>query len=412
MCGFLISRNKDANNTYIRRRGPDLTRTVEVEGYYFTHNLLSVTGDLTAQPFIDGEVVCVYNGEIYNHPFEHSDGEVLIPLYRRFGPDFARHLDGEFAIAIYDFGRRLAVLATDPFASKPLYIKDKEAASYPSGLGGGERVPPNTVLVVDLDSGGHQSRIVDPFDFDHQWNESYDHWIAAFERAVEKRAKDGCYITLSSGYDSGAIDCALRKLGVIYKAYSIEGRENRELLAKRNRQGVILRMETEEVARQEEFLLAWAENETCRVAVEGQMQNYHVLQDPATRGLALIHSLARAEGRKVCLSGQGADEIMSDYSHWPWATELQGYFPEKLSPWRNFAGNYQAAYLMKEEVVAGVFGIETRYPFLDRAVVQEFLWLRPELKNRHYKAPLREYLRRNNYPIEENVKIGFSILQE
>ena len=44
---------------------------------------------------------------------------------------------------------------------------------------------------------------------------------------------------------------------------------------------------------------------------------------------------------------------------------------------------------------SGNFNIETRYPFLDRDLVQEFLWLTAELKNKHYKAPLREYLIRN-----------------
>ena len=32
-----------------------------------------------------------------------SDGEVLLPLYRRFGPSFVRYLDGEFAVVILDF---------------------------------------------------------------------------------------------------------------------------------------------------------------------------------------------------------------------------------------------------------------------------------------------------------------------
>ena len=44
---------------------------------------------------------------------------------------------------------------------------------------------------------------------------------------------------------------------------------------------------------------------------------------------------------------------------------------------------------------------------MDKDFVQEFLWLKPELKNRHYKAPIYEYLKLNNYPFEENKKIGF-----
>ena len=65
--------------------------------------------------------------------------------------------------------------------------------------------------------------------------------------------------------------------------------------------------------------------------------------------------------------------------------------------------------MQNQEVAAGgAFGIESRYPYLDVAVVQEFLWLTAEAKNRHYKAPLREYLKRNDFPFEEDVKRGFT----
>jgi hypothetical protein len=40
--------------------------------------------------------------------------------------------------------------------------------------------------------------------------------------------------------------------------------------------------------------------------------------------------------------------------------------------------------------------------------VQAFLSLAPELKNRNYKAPLFEYLWRECYPFERNVKIGWA----
>ena len=45
-------------------------------------------------------------------------------------------------------------------------------------------------------------------------------------------------------------------------------------------------------------------------------------------------------------------------------------------PWCNFYKNAQRSFLMKEELVAGVHGIEGRYPFLDPKVVQEYLWLK------------------------------------
>ena len=65
------------------------------------------------------------------------------------------------------------------------------------------------------------------------------------------------------------------------------------------------------------------------------------------------------------------------------------------------------AYLLKEECVAGSFNLETRYPFLDKKVVQEFLWLTPELKNSHYKSVLHNYLTKNSFPFNEGKKTGF-----
>jgi asparagine synthetase B (glutamine-hydrolysing) len=407
MCGILISRNSDADNSFIRRRGPDFTTKVSLHGYFFTHNLLHITGERTPQPFVDGDIVCLYNGEIYNHSYRHSDGEVLIPLYRKHGEDFARHLDGEFAVALYDFGRGTAIFATDPFSTKPLWRNGTEAASYRSGVGG-EQVPPDTTVIVDLATGSATERSRQSFDFDHQYKETYDDWIAAFDRAMVKRAYNKSFINLSSGYDSGAIDCALTRLGIDYKAFSIEGAENMDLLCRRNRTGAILSITEENMAEKREYLRAHAEPYTYRLEKpDGGMIVHDMLDDKATVGLASIYALANREGRKVNFSGQGADEILSDYSQWEQATELKGIFPEKLKAWRNFYGNYQRAYLSKEEHIAGTYGIETRYPFLDREVVQEFLWLTSELKNRRYKAPLHEYLVRYDYPFEAGKKTGF-----
>ena len=402
MSGFLITRNRNAEHSFIARRGPDLSRTIEVEGYHFSHYLLNVDDNRAAQPFVDGDIVCVLDGEIYNAPSAGSDPGTLISLYRQHGDDFSRHLHGEFALAIYDFSRQVMVLATDPFGTKPLFWSGTEAGSYSSGIGAGEQVAPNTVIVVDLDRGESHRRVGESFDFDHQEKDSYDDWIVAFERAVSRRATDGCYIPLSAGYDSGGIDCALRQLGIRYKAYSVEGEENLVLLRQRNCDGEILRMDAEDVAVQEALLRVQVETASYRVTMDGVLRECDMLEDRACCGLALIHSLAHREGRRVFLSGQGGDEILDARRHWP------GYlFPDKLRQWSDFSGSFQTAYLTKEEFVAGALGTEGRFPYLDRAVVQEFLWLSPELKNRNYKAPLHDYMKRCCYPFDEGVKTGF-----
>jgi asparagine synthase (glutamine-hydrolysing) len=82
----------------------------------------------------DGTVGTVFNGEIYNyrdlrkslegkgHRFStNSDTEVIVHLYEEVGVDFPKHLNGMFAIALFDRARRKIVLARDHVGIKPLY---------------------------------------------------------------------------------------------------------------------------------------------------------------------------------------------------------------------------------------------------------------------------------------------------
>jgi asparagine synthetase B (glutamine-hydrolysing) len=404
MCGFLVY-SSSGDNSRIRLRGPDHTNVVRLSGLTFVHNLLHVTGQFTPQPFIDGDVVCVYNGEIYNQTFHETDGEVIIPLYRQHGVNFARYLDGEFAIALYDFKESIAVFVTDPFKTKPLFLNGIECSSYRSGVGG-HAAAPNQVLVTRLDGTVLERAPLRTWDLT-QWKDTYDDWIIAFEDAIRKRATRHCFIGLSSGYDSGGIACALLKLGIDFKAYVYTGEENLSILERRRR-----------LVHHEEFhpdfaLLEWLrehiDNEPYTILYDGEVLGTRVLDDGASLGLATMAKLAQAEGRKVLLSGQGADEIMSDYSPWPEQSDLKGTFPERLELWTNFNYGCQESYLMKEEYIGGAFGIESRYPYLDSRVVQEFLWLSAAAKNRHYKAPLRDYLVRNAFSFEEGVKRGFKV---
>lgn len=403
MCGFLVFKNK-GNNFFIQKRGQDFTNTIKVSGFTFVHNLLHITGEFSPQPYVDGDIVCLYNGEIYNYPFKKNDGENLIPLYKRYGVDFPKYLDGEWAIILFDFKKKLAVFATDLFATKPLWRNGLESASYESGVGG-HKIAANTIEIVHLDGREERTKI-------HEWDlnqhkKNYDDWISAFEKAVKKRATKKCFIGLSSGYDSGAIACELLKLGTDFKAYAIEGKESKNILSKR----LALIDDNEYIKNSENFAdeKKWV-NEMVEpfdyLGGEGSIQN-----DSASYALSKICRLAHSEARKVYLSGQGADEIIADYALLPKQSTFKGEFPDKLPKdlWKNFYGFCQYNYLGKEEYVAGSHSIETRYPFLDKDVVQEFLWLTPELKNKHYKAPIREYLIRNNFPFEENKKIGLKV---
>ncbi len=87
--------------------------------------------------------VLVYNGEIYNAPalrdllktegleFQgHSDTEVLLRAYERWGTECLSRLRGMFAFALWDARRTRLVIARDPMGIKPLYYAAKEGSWF------------------------------------------------------------------------------------------------------------------------------------------------------------------------------------------------------------------------------------------------------------------------------------------
>jgi asparagine synthetase B (glutamine-hydrolysing) len=388
---------------------------------------------MVSQPLIKDDVVTVFNGEIYNYKSfgnYNSDGECIIDLYNQYGDNFVSRLDGEFAICLIDFKNQKLIIANDVFACKPLWyeFKGKEfcVGSYNSQLTGlgfaqGKKLKANTTEVYNLKTLSLTNRLENvKFDI-RQHKTSFDDWLLAFSNSIKKRTANtnkGMFVGMSSGYDSGAIACELEKQNIDFKAYSITNNENNEILDAR------LKL----ISNKEPFSMTPIEFEKWKQELrnncedfyyQDQFFDYNIKKDQASMGLASICSRANKEGRRIYFSGQGADEIISDYGfsgkkiykH----SSFGGLFPQNLQgffPWHSFWDGTQIQYLNKEEYVAGHFGIETRYPFLDKDLVQEFLWLSADLKNSKYKSCLDEYLKINNFPYQPSEKRGFHVVEK
>jgi asparagine synthase (glutamine-hydrolysing) len=123
----------------MRHRGPDGTGYLTRPGIGLGMCRLSIV-DLEGgtQPIFneDRTVAVVFNGEIYNfvelrrelvaaghHFATESDTEVLVHLYEDLGTGLVKHLNGMFGFAIWDAAKKLLFIARDRLGEKPIYYR-------------------------------------------------------------------------------------------------------------------------------------------------------------------------------------------------------------------------------------------------------------------------------------------------
>lgn len=140
MAGVLRHRGPDDQGLYrneIRLRPP----YESVPGIALGFRRLAIIDLVTGQqpmPNEDETVWVVFNGEIYNYPTlrrrlegtghrfrTQADTETIVHLYEDEGVDCFQHLNGMFAIAIWDASQRRLVLARDRLGKKPLVYRDE-----------------------------------------------------------------------------------------------------------------------------------------------------------------------------------------------------------------------------------------------------------------------------------------------
>ncbi|MDQ0315732.1 N-acetylglutaminylglutamine amidotransferase [Amorphus orientalis] len=256
------------------RRGPDAEGIVGRGRVMFGHRRLSII-DLSAraeQPMVDNGLglTIAFNGCIYNYGelrqtleadgytfFAHSDTEVIIKAYHKWGTACVERFHGMFAFAILERDTGRVVMARDRFGIKPLYLAEtpgriRFASSLPALLAAGDvdtdidpiglhhymsfhavvpaprtilkgvkKLPPATIRVIEPD-GEMKDHVYWQVSYertDDEVNMPADVWrervMAAMRRAVDRRmvADVPVGVLLSGGVDSSLIVALLAQAG-------------------------------------------------------------------------------------------------------------------------------------------------------------------------------------------------------
>ncbi|MBB6188330.1 asparagine synthase (glutamine-hydrolyzing) [Rhodanobacter sp. MP7CTX1] len=121
----------------LHHRGPDGYGFHVGSGIGLAHARLSIIDLVSGEQPIHNErqnVWTVFNGEIFNYVelranleqqghrfYTRSDTEVIVHLYEQYGDAFVEHLNGQFAIALWDDERRRLLLTRDRAGIRPLF---------------------------------------------------------------------------------------------------------------------------------------------------------------------------------------------------------------------------------------------------------------------------------------------------
>ncbi len=254
----------------LSHRGPDGRGVVCMNNVGLGHRRLKILdlSDAATQPMVsdDGNLILVFNGEIYNfqelrqklildgHIF-HSTGdtEVLLKLYETEGKECLKKLRGMFAFAIYDRKNGTLFLARDRLGKKPIkYFVNAQTFAFASelkalrtlpecprgidsesihhyltlmyvpspqtGIVGIQKLPAATSLLVDVERGiVHTPTRYWSLRYEPKRDYSFEEWkervTSTFEESVRMRmiADVPVGAFLSGGIDSAAIVAVMAK---------------------------------------------------------------------------------------------------------------------------------------------------------------------------------------------------------
>lgn len=349
----------------LHHRGPDGQGHMVDGQIGLGHARLSIIDLNTGEQPIHNEdktVWTVFNGEIFNyieltaslkkaghHFYTNTDTEVIVHLYEEYGDDFVNHLNGQFAIALWDSNRQRLLLVRDRPGIHPLFytIDDNrlyfgsEIKSILRGVGrppqlnklaldelmtfwapiadntlfeGIKSIPPGNMLICERGEATIKQYWEWQYPVDNQYRQGSESdlvdelrqlLIDSTQIRLRSDVPVGAY--LSGGLDSSSLVSLIHKhTDVPLRTFSIAFEDNgldespyqKAMINHVNADHSRIMCKKSDIAEHFEKTIWHTESPILRTA-------------PVPMGI--LSSLVRSHNYKVVLTGEGADEVLGGY---------------------------------------------------------------------------------------------------
>lgn len=422
MCGILCLLNErccersdlDKAINEGKARGPERTQTIRFDECLFVFHRLAING-LDAgsmQPIeLDG-VTMICNGEIFNYnelysmldvrPTTHSDCEVILHLYKRFGIErTVELLDGEFAFVLLDRTGEQSVLyyARDPFGVRPLYMCQSETDENVIGLASELKVlnhiSNGQMTISQVEPGTYGTSVKNS----HTWhldgkttryfripalslhskvqiqpNLYFDQIVDTLKTAVRKRVETSERSTaclLSGGLDSSLIAALAAQYYDNLNTYSVGMEGSEDLRNARIVADHIGSKHTEVILTEDDFFNAIPE-------VIKAIESFDTTTVRASVGNYLVAKYIRENSEdKVVLNGDGSDEVAGGYIYMLHAPSNLDFDTEC----RRLLSDIHYFDVLRSDRSVSSNGLEGRTPFLDKTFVSTYMQIPSHIRN-------------------------------
>jgi asparagine synthase (glutamine-hydrolysing) len=352
----------------IKHRGPHEAWVNREQGINLGCCELNVGGDSKAGSHhtSDNQRAVILDGRIYNpEKSGMTDAEAVLHFYDKFGTQFAKKLDGDFACAISDKGK--LILARDIVGVKPLYYGHSngrlcfasEAKSLVGIADDVKEFPPGYLYSRELGFQKYTCQAVETPDFEN-FEQAKKVLAQLLEEATERRIKDNAVggVLLSGGLDSSLITYMAHKTKPDIECFTVSMEGGQDLpLAK----------DVTKYLNIKHHVLMFSEKEINEILPQA-IYHQEMYEESCVHG-AIANFLAGrfvSPHTKCVLTGEGADEILGGYDGQFRQGKNQEEVASIVDRLINVAHNTA---LQRLDRLAAANSIETRTPFLDTKVI-------------------------------------------